>query len=118
MIVVATDAPLDARQLRRLARRAILGLGRTGSVMAHGSGDYVIAFSNHEANLLPAQESAPRRVVLLPDAWLSPFFQAVAEATEEAIINSLLASPTMRGRDGHVVPGIDPERVRATMRQR
>jgi D-aminopeptidase len=89
MIVVATDAPLDHRQLERLGRRALLGLARTGSPMTHGSGDFVIAF-------------ATRREDLLADGSLSPLFEAVVEATEEAIYNSLLRATTVRGFRGTV----------------
>lgn len=89
MIVVASDAPVDHRQLERLARRALLGLGRTGSVMSHGSGDFVIAFSTS------------RQPPFADDA-LSPLFEAVADATEEAILNSLLRARTVRGARGTV----------------
>lgn len=89
MIVVATDAAVDHRQLMRIARRALVGLGRAGSVMEHGSGDFVIAFST--------SRQAP-----LADDALSPLFQAVADATEEAIANSLLRAQTVRGARGTV----------------
>jgi D-aminopeptidase len=95
MIVVATDAPLDARRLERLARRALAGLARTGSSMTNGSGDYVIAFSS-----VPVVELDARGTV--PNDDLSPLFQAVIEATEEAIYNSLLLATTVRGHRGTV----------------
>ena len=112
MIVVATDAPLDARQLGRLAKRALLGLGATGSPMNHGSGDYVIAFSaaaavRHSQSGLP-QSQSPARVA---DKSLSPMFQATREATEEAIINSLLAATTVKGFHGRVTEAIPIDRL-------
>jgi D-aminopeptidase len=93
MIVVATDAPLDARNLERLARRALLGLARTGAMMSNGSGDYVIAFSTAES--VRRRGTAPTRAIeeLANDA-MTPLFQAVAEATEEAIYNSMLRAST------------------------
>lgn len=109
MIVVATDAPLDARQLERLASRAITGLARTGASMSNGSGDYVIAFST-------ARESrrTPGAAVLAPatlsnDA-MTPLFVAVAEATEEAILNSMFRATTTRGHRG-TVPALPLELV-------
>ena len=98
MIVVATDAPLDHRNLSRLASRAMLGLGRTGSFASNGSGDYVIAFSTQ--NVIGAKASI-QTVELLGNDAMSPLFQAVVEATEEAIYNSLLRATTVVGVDGH-----------------
>jgi D-aminopeptidase len=102
MIVVATDAPLESRNLHRLARRAILGMARIGGTSRNGSGDYVIAFSTHPDvrvahRALVDAESVPR----LRNELMSPLFLAVIEATEEAILNSLLAATTMQGRGGH-----------------
>jgi D-aminopeptidase len=97
MIVVATDAPLDARNLERLASRAIAGLARTGASLTNGSGDYVIAFSTAAQVRRRIGETAPRTVAELPNDALSPLFQAVAEATEEAILNSLFRAATVRG---------------------
>lgn len=93
MIIVATDAPLDARLLRRLAVRALVGLGRTGSTMSNGSGDYVIAFSTAES---VRRRSAPgtQDVTQLGNDSMSPLFAAVADATEEAIYNSLFKAVT------------------------
>jgi D-aminopeptidase len=90
MIVVATDAPLAARDLERLAARAVFGLGRTGASYSHGSGDYAIAFSTAEGARTRHGETAPRARVLLPSEAVSPLFQAALEATEEAVYNSLL----------------------------
>ncbi|MBD9369606.1 P1 family peptidase [Xanthomonas sp. XNM01] len=101
MIVVATDAPLDARQLGRLARRALFGLARTGSSMSHGSGDYVIAFSNASALRHGPGEAAPA-ATLLADEAMTPLFEAVADATEEAILNSMFRARTVRGHRGTV----------------
>ncbi|HVI58542.1 MAG TPA: P1 family peptidase [Luteimonas sp.] len=99
MMVVATDAPLDASQLQRLARRALVGLARTGSVMSNGSGDYVIAFSTAKENLRdPEQAVQPARSVA--GEAMSPLFQATAEATEEAIVNSLFRAHTVHGHRG------------------
>ena len=100
MIVVATDAPLDARNLKRLAKRALIGLGKTGGIMANGSGDYVIAFSTayrvaHEST------SALEEIKRLRNDDTSPLFLAAIEATEEAILNSLFAAETTKGVQGH-----------------
>ncbi len=118
MIVVATDAPLGSRNLERLARRALVGLARTGSVLANGSGDYVIAFSTFAGNRIRADERGPQAMTRLPDAEMTPLFRAVADATEEAILNSLFAATTMVGRDGHVARAIDVEQVVRMFRSR
>jgi D-aminopeptidase len=105
IIVVATDAPLDHRQLERLARRALAGLARTGSSMTNGSGDYVIAFSTRRPTAGQDEDGRRRLVdtvaVVTNDA-MSPLFEAVIEATEEAIYNSLLRAETVRGYRGTV----------------
>ncbi len=92
MMVVATDAPLDARNLNRLAKRALVGLARTGASMTNGSGDYIIAFSTN---------FDPRRRLVDNNA-MSPLFQAVAESTEEAVYNSLFRATTVEGHRGTV----------------
>jgi D-aminopeptidase len=97
MIVVATDAPLDSRNLERLAQRALVGLARTGSVMSNGSGDYVIAFSTAES--VRRVGPGPFTVQELGNGAMSDLFAAVADATEEAIYNSLFKAVTVRGRD-------------------
>jgi D-aminopeptidase len=116
MIVVATDAPLDSRQLGRLAKRAVLGMARAGSSGSNGSGDYVIAFST--TNHSPAQRStgtpSPSR---LSEEELSPLFKAAIEATEEALDNSILRATTVHGRDGHVVPAIPIDKLREVMKK-
>lgn len=112
MIVVATDAPLDARNLKRLAKRAILGLGRTGGIESNGSGDYVIAFSTYTANRVPYDsDRATRAVTVVRNDAMSPLFMAAIEATEEAIINSLFHAETMTGRDGDKVEALPVDRV-------
>lgn len=100
MIVVATDAPLDARDLRRLAARAVFGLGRTGSSYSNGSGDYAIAFSTAPALRVRAGEQAPQPRVLLPTDRVSTLFQSALEATEEAVYNSMLMATTVTSRFG------------------
>ncbi|MGH9727166.1 MAG: P1 family peptidase [Candidatus Acidiferrales bacterium] len=110
MIVVATDAPLDARQLRRLAKRAVFGLARAGSSGSNGSGDFVIAFSTTNRISGNAKILPPMR--LLSEESLSPLFEAAGEATEEAIDNSMLRATTVRGRDGHVIEALPIERLK------
>lgn len=99
MIVIATDAPLDAAQLQRLARRALVGLARTGSVMSNGSGDYVIAFSTAKENRRDP-DAAVQSANSVASSNMTPLFQASAEATEEAIINSLFRAHTVHGDQG------------------
>jgi len=100
MIVVATDAPLESRDLRRLAARALFGLARTGSSYSHGSGDFAIAFSTAAGLQVRFGEREPRLRVLLPSEGVSPLFQAALEATEEAVYNSLLRATTVTSRYG------------------
>ncbi|MFQ6617328.1 MAG: P1 family peptidase [Fidelibacterota bacterium] len=110
MIIVATDAPLFSRALSRLAKRAVLGLARAGSIMSHGSGDFVIAFSTYEGNFIPHNpEERVRDVEMLDDSFLTPLFQAVVEATQEAVYNSLFMAKTMAGKDGHVLKALPIE---------
>ena len=107
MIVIATDAPVSDRNLKRLARRGLAGLARTGASMSHGSGDYVIAFSTAEE---VRRTTERRRKVWaypeLPNDLVSPLFQAVIEATEEAIYNSLCMATTMIGYKGRIVEAL------------
>jgi D-aminopeptidase len=111
MLVVATDAPFDARDLRRLAARAVFGLGRTGSAFSNGSGDFAIAFSTSaDMRTRFNDPSARARQVLPPDAT-SPFFEAVLEATEEAVYNSLFQATTVRSAVG-TAEAIPIDRVR------
>lgn len=112
MIVVATDAPLRARNLKRLAKRAILGFGLSGGIGSNGSGDYVIAFSTNAAVRVPYQSKSPtQQVTVMRNDAMSPLFMATIEATEEAIINSLFHAKTMTGRDGHTVPALPVDKV-------
>jgi len=111
IVVVATDAPLDARNLRRLAARAVLGLARTGSAATNGSGDYVIAFSTARQNFVKHGDTALRRVELLPNDAMSPLFLACVEATEEAVYNSLLRATTVTGRGGARVEALPIDRT-------
>lgn len=100
MIVIATDAPLSDRNLKRLASRSFAGLARTGSAFTNGSGDYAIAFStNAQVRRTPARREAVSQAPDLPNDALSPLFVAVADATEEAIYNSLLMARTIESRD-------------------
>ncbi|MGH9795198.1 MAG: P1 family peptidase, partial [Candidatus Acidiferrales bacterium] len=122
MIVVATDAPLDARQLGRLAARAIHGMARTGSTGGGGSGDYVIAFSTtHRVAGAPAATANPTSASgasQVPEGQLSPLFEAVVDATEEAIYNSLLRATTVRGIEGHTGEAIPIEPLRRLLGKR
>jgi len=103
IIVVATDAPLSDRNLERIARRAFLGIARTGSPMTNGSGDYAVAFSTNADVRRTAQRRAnPSPIVDLPNDQMSPLFEAIVEATEEAVINSLFAATSADGNGHHV----------------
>ncbi len=118
MMVVATDAPLDARNLERLAKRAFMGLAKTGGIASNGSGDYVIAFSTHTA--VRVKHNPDDRTYttsqLVNDAT-SPLFMAAIEATEEAIINSLFAAETMTGKEGRTIPALPRDQVIKLMKQ-
>lgn len=106
MIVVATDAPMDARNLKRLAARALLGLARTGSAASNGSGDYAIAFSTApQMRINAADKSLTQRIEVMTNDAMSPLFLAAIEATEEAIYNSMLRATTMTG-NGHTVSAL------------
>jgi D-aminopeptidase len=102
MIVVATDAPILSRNLKRLAKRAVLGLARTGSFSSNGSGDFVIAFSTARTRSAKA---------LLDNHEMTPLFLAVVEATEEAIYNSLFKATSMKGVNAHQVDAIPLDKV-------
>jgi D-aminopeptidase len=115
MIVVATDAPLTSRQLHRLARRAIFGMARAGATGSNGSGDYVIAFSTTDA--IPAEARILPPIARLNEDALSPLFEAVIDATEEAIDDSLLRATTVQGRDGHVASALPIDRLRELLKQ-
>lgn len=118
MIVVATDAPLDARNLERLAKRAMLGLARTGGIASNGSGDYVIAFSaNDSVRIVHESDSPLRQATVLRNDAMSPLFMAAIEATEEAILNSLFHAEAMVGRDGHEAAALPVDEVLGIMEQ-
>jgi D-aminopeptidase len=116
MLVVATDAPLDARDLGRLAARAVFALGRTGSSYSNGSGDFSISFSTSPEMRSRFGETAPRTRQVLPTDALSPLFQAALEATEEAVYNSLLQATTVSSKFG-TAEAIPIERVRELLRK-
>jgi len=109
MIVVATDAPILHRNLKRLGKRAYLALAKTGAFSSNGSGDYVIAFSNHSKNLIRDQNIQEK--VNLNNNQLSPLFLAVVEATQEAVYNSLFMATDMTGRNGHTVTALPLDKV-------
>ncbi len=115
IIVVATNAPLMPHQLKRLARRASLGLARNGSVAGNSSGDIFIAFST--ANAAADQSTTGVLIDTLPNDSILPLFVATVESTEEAIINALIAARDMTGHEGHVVKAIDHEELRSVMRE-
>jgi D-aminopeptidase len=126
IVVAVTDAPLDAAACARLARRAGLGLARTGSIASHGSGEIFLGLATGLRRArrdldgpAPGPSESPagpaERVEPLVGRALDPFFAAVVEATEEAVLNSLLAAPTVTGRDGNTSYGLPAERVRALM---
>ncbi|MGZ6977851.1 MAG: P1 family peptidase [Acidimicrobiia bacterium] len=116
IVVLATDAPLSSRQLQRLATRAGLGLARTGSVAHHSSGEIFLAFSTG-ARMSRTPETNILHRNLLRDEVLNPFFAAAVEATEEAVVNCLVAADTVSGRDGHVATGIPLDRLTSIMRR-
>lgn len=116
MMIVATDAPLDARNLKRLAKRVMLGMGQTGGIAANGSGDYVIAFSTVNRVLHEAPQ-ATYGATFLNNDYTSPLFLAAIEATEEAIINSLFAAKTTIGTQGHQIDELPKDKVLELMKK-
>jgi D-aminopeptidase len=113
--VLATDAPLLAPQLNRISKRMALGVGRVGSLAAHGSGEICLAFSTH--NRVPrVRESALVQLTCLADTELNPMFQAAIEATEEAILNALCAGTDLYGVDRHFCPALPLSAVRELVR--
>jgi D-aminopeptidase len=117
IIVIATDAPLLPHQLKRLARRASLGLARTGSVSGNGSGDLFIAFSTGNPHAADAKPPI-RDIETMPNDLMDPLFTATVEATEEAVINALVDNHDMTGRDNHKVEALPHDRVRALFQKR
>lgn len=115
MIIVATDAPMDARDLKRLAARAIFALARTGSTYSNGSGDFAIAFSTHAANRLTAT-NGPQPRTILPTDGMSGLFEAALDATEEAVYNSLLKAETTTG-NGRTVRALPVDELKAVLKK-
>ena len=115
IIIVATDAPLIPTQLKRLARRATMGLARTGSVSGNGSGDIFLAFST--ANAHANDDPGPNTVRTVANMRISPLFSATVEATEEAIVNAMVGAKTMTGIDGHTVPGLPHEQLQQVLKK-
>jgi D-aminopeptidase len=116
IIVIGTDAPLDHRQLKRLAARSMSGLARTGSAMTNGSGDYAVAFSTATENRIKASENL-RSVRVLGNDAMSPLFLAVIEATEEAIYNSLVRATTVTGKERRTVEALPLDKVQEILRR-
>jgi D-aminopeptidase len=117
MMVLATDAPLDARELKRLAARALLGMARTGSSASNGSGDYAIAFSTAPQVRIHLDDKAlTRHTEVVTTLSMSPLFEAAIEATEEAIYNSMLRATTTSG-NGHTVEALPVDRVAAILKE-
>lgn len=118
MIVIATDAPLDSRNLERLAKRAFMGLAKTGGIASNGSGDYVIAFSNNASVLIThnSKTSTITTTVLRNDE-MTPLFMATIEATEEAIINSLFMATDMKGKGGRTIEALPLDKVLPILKQ-
>jgi D-aminopeptidase len=112
MIVLATDAPLSDRNLKRLAKRGSAGLARTGASMSNGSGDYVIAFSTAEdVRRTPERRTRVWTYPEIPNDLISPLFESAIEATEEAIYNSLCMAETMTGYSGRTVHALPLDEV-------
>ncbi len=118
IVVIGTDAPLTDRQLGRLCRRGILGLGRVGATATHSSGDLLIAFSNAPENRIDRfEERALLTSTFLNDTQINDLFQATIEATAEAVLNALIAAETMTGRDGNTAYALPHDRLQAIMRK-
>ncbi len=115
IIVVATDAPLLPHQTKRLARRATMGLARTGSTSGNGSGDIFIAFSTANAHAAAAKGAV--NVSMLPNEELNPVFEAAVQATEEAIVNAMVGAETMTGINGHKVFALPHDRLREALKK-
>ena len=115
IVVVATDAPLLPHQLKRIARRVTLGLGRLGSISGNGSGDIFIAFST--ANAGAWQLRKPSAVEMLPNDRMNELFEATVQATEEAVVNAMIAAKTMTGVNGHTVEALPHDRLREVLKK-
>ncbi|REC48021.1 DmpA family aminopeptidase [Chryseobacterium pennipullorum] len=118
MIIVATDAPLDSRNLERLAARTIIGLGRTGGIASHGSGEYAIAFSTDPGSRIQHQPGSPVvHVPTLHNDYTSQLFMAAIEATEEAVLNSLTMATSMKGYQGHQVEALSLDKLQELLKK-
>jgi L-aminopeptidase/D-esterase-like protein len=115
IVVVATDAPLIPTQLKRIARRVSLGLGRDGSYSGDGSGDIFIAFSTANPGAVGAK--AVHQVTMLPNEALNPIFLATVQATEEAVVNAMVAAETMTGINNHTVIALPHDRLRDVLKK-
>ncbi len=116
ILIVATDAPLDSRQLKRLSKRVMLGLARTGAIAQHGSGDVALSFST--ANRVPHYPDKPEYTIrVLSDFYIDPIFEAAADAAEEAVINSLLAAKDMVGRDSKKVYALPHDKLKEILKK-
>jgi L-aminopeptidase/D-esterase-like protein len=115
IIVIATNAPLLPHQLKRIARRATLGLARTGSISGNGSGDIFIAFSTANPNADDAP--GPNKVETVANENISPLFEATVQATEEAIVNAMVGAKTMTGIDGHTVPALPHDELQRVLKK-
>src|SRR5262249_27792162 len=114
IVVLATDAPLLPHQLKRIARRVSLGLGRNGAISGNGSGDIFIAFSTASPG---AGENGVATLSMLPNEAMNPLFQATVEATEEAIINAMVAAETMTGIENRKVVALPHDKLRAALKK-
>jgi D-aminopeptidase len=115
IVVVATDAPVLPHQLKRIARRVTLGLGRLGSISGNDSGDIFIAFST--ANKGAGLEKKPTPVEIMPNEKIDPLFEATVQATEEAVVNAMVAAKTMTGVDGHTVEALPHDKLREVLKK-
>ena len=112
MMIVMTDAPLDSRNLERMAKRAMMGLAKTGGIASNGSGDYVIAVSTAKENIVPHNsEIQLQQIEIMRNDAITPLFLATIEATEEAIINSLFAAQTTIGQHGRIIEALPLEKI-------
>ena len=115
IVVVATDAPLIPTQLKRLAKHVSLGLGRDGSYSGNGSGDIFITFST--ANPAAAESNGPHPLTMLPNDQMNPVFLATVQATEEAVVNAMVAAETMTRVNGHIVTALPHDRLREVLKK-
>ncbi len=118
MVIVATDAPLDSRNLKRLAKRALLGIARSGGFYSNSSGDYAIAFSTAPGLRILQNSSSPtQKIEILQNSRMSPLFMAAAEAAEEAILNSLFKAQSMQGQNGRKVEALPLDKLKKIMEE-